>query len=127
VPLPQHVADVVVALPAQRLTDLWVLVAVAGQAVQRSAVGADRAVAPCSAGTSAAATVDRSERRRREGGEGGRMSRHSVGDGLAAGQAADQEVPGVALVLSRARRTHGGSAVLTPDVGVPVQLFRRPV
>jgi hypothetical protein len=42
-------------------------------------------------------------------------------DGLAAGEAADPEVPGVALYSRETGRANGGSAVLAAQVSVPIQ------
>ena len=127
VELPEHVADVVVAVPAQRLPEHPVAVALPSAAEQRSAVRAERLVPPGPARPLGAQSVYRSEGRRGERRERRRVVRDGLGGVLAAGEAADQQVPGVALVLVRAGRAHRGAPVLAPPVGDPVQLVRRRV
>src|SRR5690606_27768740 len=134
VPLPDGVGAVVVAVPAQWLPDEPVgLGIVAAVAQQRATVGADRAVTAwptrrlLPAPTFAGGAVHGAERRRGEGEEDRGMVGHRLGHAQPAGQPGHEDVPGVALVLPRARRTHRGTPVTAAHVGVPVRLISRGV
>ena len=61
VPLPEHLAGVVVALPAQRLPDLGVAVTVPFAAPERATVLAERLVPTASAWPLGSNAVDRAE------------------------------------------------------------------
>ena len=114
VPLPQQVRGVVVAVDAQRLAQPRVGFAVAVQAPRRPAVRSGWLVASGSAGLRAAAAVSGSERWAvRVTKTAGCVA--TDWDALAAGEAADEEVPRVALCGcatvpggSRTARTHAG-------------------
>jgi len=125
--LPEHVALVVVAVWAQRLPEPRVVGLVAAQAVQRPAVRTGRPVPAGPARSALPNAVHQSERGRGQGGERRRMPGHRVGHRLAAGQPAGQQVPGIALVLVRARRARRRPPVLAAPVGHPVQLVTRAV
>ena len=116
---------VVVAVRAQRLPELGVVAAVAGEAGQLAAVRAGFGVAAGVAGLRFAGAlgfagtgvrpdgpgVDRAEGRGGEGGEHGRVAGDVFGDAFAADQPGAEELEGVAAVGFGAGRAGGGAAV----------------
>ena len=123
--VPDDLVVVVVAVQAQRLPEPRIVGVVAGEAdrglpvragagVAAGAAGCGSAVAalPVAAGVARdVAVVDRAEGRGGEGGEDDRVPADRGGDALAAGQAATDDLVGVALVdpgAVRARPIRGG-------------------
>jgi hypothetical protein len=123
VELPHHMGEVVVALRAQRFADAGVGSRVSAVAPQRPTMRTDRLGPPRPAQPASAGAVDGTERRSGQGDERARPLRHRLGDALPADETAGQDVPGVALVLLRARGADGGAAVAAADVGGPVELL----
>ena len=123
--VPDHVGGVVVAVRAQRLAELGVVAAVAGEAGGGAAVLAGGGVAAGVAGGGAAgaaglvgagvladrAGVDRAERRGGEGDEDGGVGGDGRGDAFAAGQPGADELVGVAAVGLGAAGAGGGAPV----------------
>ncbi len=123
--VPDDLVGVVVAVEAQRLAQPRIVGVVAGEARRGLPVRAGAGVAagaarrgaavaalPVAAGVSRnRATVDRAEGRGGEGGENDRVPGDRVGDALAAGQAATDDLVGVALVDPGAVRAHRFPAV----------------
>jgi hypothetical protein len=118
--VPDDLVVVVVAVQAQRLTEQRIVGIVAGEArrglpvragpgVGAGAAGCGSAVAalPVAAGVAGdVPVVDRAEGRGGEGGEDDRVPADRGGDALAAGQAATDDLVGVAPVDPGAVRAH---------------------
>ena len=114
-PLPHDLGGVVVAVRAQRLTQLGVVVAVPHQAARRPTVrAAARAAVRPSAGLDA---VHVTERRCGERREHQRVVGHRLGHGLAADDTGADQVEDIGRVDARARRAHRRAPVPAPDVG----------
>ena len=124
-PLPDDVGGVVVAVPAQRLPQRRVVVAVLRVAGSRPAMRAGRRAAvigwqrrpwsrrPCTM----------PERRRSHGGEHQRVLRHRLRDGLAAGDAGADQVEHVRRIHARAGRARARPTVPAADVRDPERLI----
>ncbi|GHJ11458.1 hypothetical protein TPA0907_58250 [Micromonospora humidisoli] len=132
--VPDGLVVVVVAVQAERSTELRIVGVVAGEAGCGLSVWAGAGGAPGAAGCGTAVTappvgagvsgdvpvVHRAEGRRGEGGEDDRVRADGGGDGLAAGQAAADDLEGVTGVDPGAVGALGGTAV-------PARLVERPV
>jgi hypothetical protein len=124
VPLPDHVRGVVVAIQAQRGTQGLVVVVVPFAAPGRAAMDTDGLVTAGAAGAFVADPVHGPERGRGERRERARMIAHGGGDALAAGQATQQQVPGIGLVLRGTGRAGLDAPVAALEVGDAIQLVR---
>lgn len=122
--VPQHMADVVVAVRAQRQTHQRVIVGVHQAAAQPTPVLAARIIPTRTAPLAVQHTVHRSERRGRQGDEQPGTIPHRIGYTLATGQARTDELEGVPGMQARARLAHRGTPV-TAAHGQP--LTRLPV
>ena len=132
--VPDDLVVVVVAVQAQRLTELRIVGVVAGEAGRglpvRAGAGGAAGVAGCRAAVAAppvgagvagdVPVVHRAEGRRGEGGEDDRMRGDRGGDALAAGQAAADDLEGVTGVDPGAVGALGGTAVAARLVERPV-------
>ena len=130
--VPEHRAEVVEALGAQRLADNRVTLGMAASTRERSAVRAGAGAAPRSARAGCIAhdiaSVHRPERRGGQSHEELGVGDHRRADPLAAADARSDELPGVGLVEARARRADGGAPVLAHDDQVALdQLSARAV